>query len=319
MQLRVLQFLLLLREWPPKHEELGGTWIGGRGGHDQNQGWQESERAAAEEQSGGHRPESTMEGENWCELPSMRLKSANASISIKPWNLAVGSKGALQKAWFRIRKIPHEHRSETVIASVASLVGKTLEIDESSIYKDYVRVKIGCRDVSKGPLAPDEDLLEDPPEYDGGKSSKTKDPRHQWMMRCTSSFTSKALFQKGDNVMESSAEISEETPKEVDYSKDAVTPSMDCSLNLKEIEDVNINSQEQLVLNVVQAFIGKAAELKEIPLEEEEAEAEVVQPDVDPAQVKKKIEPLQRSSRIKLGGKTVQEVAEKITRKRNLS
>lgn len=64
----------------------------------------------------------------------------------------VGSKGSLQVAWFRVRHIiPHDSRIVPVLAYVGSLVGITLGIDMSSIYKqDYVKLKIGCRDVTKG-------------------------------------------------------------------------------------------------------------------------------------------------------------------------
>jgi hypothetical protein len=62
----------------------------------------------------------------------------------------VGAKAELQTTWFRIYGLPAERRSEKRVAYVASLVGIPLEVDKHNLKRwDYVRVKIGCRDISK--------------------------------------------------------------------------------------------------------------------------------------------------------------------------
>jgi hypothetical protein len=64
----------------------------------------------------------------------------------------VGAKAELQTTWFRIYGLPVEKRSEKRVAYVASLVGIPLEVDKHNLKRwDYVRVKIGCRDISKVP------------------------------------------------------------------------------------------------------------------------------------------------------------------------
>jgi hypothetical protein len=71
---------------------------------------------------------------------------------VDKWNPYVGAKAELQTAWFRIYGLPAERRSEKRVAYVASLVGIPLEVDKHNLKRwDYVRVKIGCRDISKVP------------------------------------------------------------------------------------------------------------------------------------------------------------------------
>jgi hypothetical protein len=49
-----------------------------------------------------------------------------------------------------VRGVPYDKRSDETLAYVGSLVCRTLEVDKSTLSKtDYVRVKIGARDVSK--------------------------------------------------------------------------------------------------------------------------------------------------------------------------
>lgn len=80
------------------------------------------------------------------------MQTTPAQISIKPWSPAIGAKGELQTAWFRVTGIPNDKRSFKTLAYVGSLVGATVEVDEKSLARtDYVRVKIACRDVSKVP------------------------------------------------------------------------------------------------------------------------------------------------------------------------
>lgn len=70
-------------------------------------------------------------------------------IKLEKWNPAIDSKGALDVAWFRISNIPVEKWSYSNVCMVASKVGLPLEVDKDSLNKnDYVRVKIGCRDVT---------------------------------------------------------------------------------------------------------------------------------------------------------------------------
>uniref|UniRef100_A0A0A9E9D2 Uncharacterized protein n=1 Tax=Arundo donax TaxID=35708 RepID=A0A0A9E9D2_ARUDO len=99
--------------------------------------------------------------EELAHFTSMGMRTTNANITVKPWNPAVGAKGVMQKAWLRVKNIPHDSRYKPVLAYVGSLVGRTLEIDEASMFKqDYVRIKIGCRDVAKV-LATTEGALDD--------------------------------------------------------------------------------------------------------------------------------------------------------------
>jgi hypothetical protein len=75
-----------------------------------------------------------------------------ATFKVEPWNPNVGAKAKLQTAWFRISGIPIEKRSDKRACLVASLVGIPLEVDKVNLKRwEYVRVKIGCKDVTKVP------------------------------------------------------------------------------------------------------------------------------------------------------------------------
>lgn len=51
-----------------------------------------------------------------------------------------------------MRGIPSDQRSIKTIAKVGGLVGKTIEIDETTRNRnDFVRIKLACRDVSQVP------------------------------------------------------------------------------------------------------------------------------------------------------------------------
>lgn len=53
-------------------------------------------------------------------------------------------------AWFRVHGIPPDQRSIRTITKVGGLVGKVLEIDESTRFRhDYVMMRIACMDVTK--------------------------------------------------------------------------------------------------------------------------------------------------------------------------
>jgi hypothetical protein len=74
------------------------------------------------------------------------------TFKVEPWNPNVGAKPKMETAWFRITCIPHEKRTERRVSLVASLVGLPLEVDKANLKRwDYVRVKIGCKDITKVP------------------------------------------------------------------------------------------------------------------------------------------------------------------------
>jgi hypothetical protein len=75
------------------------------------------------------------------------------TFKVEPWNPNGGAKAKLETAWFRITGIPQEKRTERRVSMVASLVGLPLEVDKANLKRwDYVRVKIGCKDIKKVPL-----------------------------------------------------------------------------------------------------------------------------------------------------------------------
>jgi hypothetical protein len=88
----------------------------------------------------------------WECFNSISMRIVKAKIQVEPWNGSIGAKGKLQDAWFRVRGVPYDKRSKETLAYVGSLVGRTLEVDKSTLSRtDYVRVRIGARDVSKVP------------------------------------------------------------------------------------------------------------------------------------------------------------------------
>jgi hypothetical protein len=89
--------------------------------------------------------------QEWSCLKNLTMRN-EARLQIEAWSPAVGAKGVLQSAWFRVTKIPADQRSVKTLAKVGGLVSKVLEIDEGSRFRyDYVRLKIACRDVTKVP------------------------------------------------------------------------------------------------------------------------------------------------------------------------
>lgn len=91
--------------------------------------------------------------EEWTHFTTMGMRRANAEIRVSQWDPVVGAKGVLQSAWFRVKHIPHECRSEPVLAYVGSLVGLTLKIDKSSIFKQEYEVPAsaeGCLAMQDG-------------------------------------------------------------------------------------------------------------------------------------------------------------------------
>jgi hypothetical protein len=87
----------------------------------------------------------------WSRLKNLTLRN-EAQLKIEAWSPAVGAKGILQLGWFRVSKILADQRSFATLAKVGGLVGKVMEVDESTSYRyDYVRLRIACRDVTKVP------------------------------------------------------------------------------------------------------------------------------------------------------------------------
>jgi len=87
----------------------------------------------------------------------LRMRSMpKVVVKVEKWNPTTGSKGPLDVVWFRITNIPYEKRSYSNVCMVASKVGLPLEVDKENLNNnDYVRVKIGCRDVTKVPASTD--------------------------------------------------------------------------------------------------------------------------------------------------------------------
>ena len=78
----------------------------------------------------------------------MRTKP-EVMIEIKKWSGDIMPKTFLEEAWFRIKGIPMNFRCKSVIFYVAGLAGKPLALDKNSIRNfNFVRVKLGCRDVA---------------------------------------------------------------------------------------------------------------------------------------------------------------------------
>jgi hypothetical protein len=62
----------------------------------------------------------------------------------------VGAKEKIESTWFRISGIPMEKRTEKRVCYVGSLVWMPLEVDKNNLKRwEYVRVKIGCKDIAK--------------------------------------------------------------------------------------------------------------------------------------------------------------------------
>ncbi|KAM0829890.1 hypothetical protein ACQ4PT_066581 [Festuca glaucescens] len=82
----------------------------------------------------------------------LKMRTKNAILKLSPWSDDVGASSKLQKAWVRVRNIPPKKRNEAHAAYAGSLVGVTLDIDKFTLHRpEYVRILIGCRDISKIP------------------------------------------------------------------------------------------------------------------------------------------------------------------------
>ncbi|KAG2575744.1 hypothetical protein PVAP13_7KG373201 [Panicum virgatum] len=73
-------------------------------------------------------------------------------FKVEKWNSNAGAKSKIDSAWFRIFGIPMERRSVKRVSLIGSLVGIPLEVDTINLKRwEFVRVKIGCKDVTKVP------------------------------------------------------------------------------------------------------------------------------------------------------------------------
>ncbi|CAO2145092.1 unnamed protein product [Urochloa humidicola] len=84
---------------------------------------------------------------------SMEMRTVpGVYFKVDHWNPHAGAKAKLEEAWFRIFNIPPDRRSEKVACYIASFVGIPMEVDKGNLKRwDYVRVKIGCKEVAKVP------------------------------------------------------------------------------------------------------------------------------------------------------------------------
>jgi hypothetical protein len=75
-----------------------------------------------------------------------------AIINLEKWTGDIEPISKMEEAWFRIKGIPMKFRSKSTAYYVASLVGKPLGLDKNYLRNfSYVRVKIGCQDLSLVP------------------------------------------------------------------------------------------------------------------------------------------------------------------------
>jgi hypothetical protein len=89
---------------------------------------------------------------DWNRFNPISLRVVRAKVMVEPWNGSVGAKGELQEAWFRVKGVPYDLRSEETIAYVGSLVGFTRDVDKSTLNRsDFVRIQLAARDVTKVP------------------------------------------------------------------------------------------------------------------------------------------------------------------------
>jgi hypothetical protein len=96
----------------------------------------------------------------WEVFNPISMRNVKAKINVDPWSGVIGAKAKLEIAWFRVRGIPYDKRSVKTLAYVGSLVGATIEVDQSSLHgTDYVRMKITARDVSKIPAVAEGAIL----------------------------------------------------------------------------------------------------------------------------------------------------------------
>jgi len=70
---------------------------------------------------------------------TLGIKNIDAQFTVEPWSSAMNAKGQLQQAWFRVSGIPVDQRGLRT-------------------NKNYVRVKIACRNVDMVPASAESTL-----------------------------------------------------------------------------------------------------------------------------------------------------------------
>jgi hypothetical protein len=89
---------------------------------------------------------------DWSRFNPVKMRTAKTKLQIDTWNGFIGAKAELQMAWFRIRGIPFNKRSEETDGYAGSLVGATTVVDKTTLSRtDYVRVKVAAKDITKIP------------------------------------------------------------------------------------------------------------------------------------------------------------------------
>ncbi|KAM0861437.1 hypothetical protein ACQ4PT_045886 [Festuca glaucescens] len=143
----------------------GGRFGGGRGRNQPKRGrgrnvWQREDAAQTSSTnlrgSNSHSQQSNdREVERAvCYGASMKLKTAEAIVSLSPWKASVGAKAPLQKAWVKISNIPLDKRCAANVFYAGGLIGVSLDLDASTLHKpEYVKVLVGCRDIEMIPLS----------------------------------------------------------------------------------------------------------------------------------------------------------------------
>jgi hypothetical protein len=75
-----------------------------------------------------------------------------AIINLEKWTGDIEPISKMEEAWFRIKGILMKFRSKSTVYYAASFVGKPLALDKNCLRNfAYVRVKIGCQDLSLVP------------------------------------------------------------------------------------------------------------------------------------------------------------------------
>jgi hypothetical protein len=75
-----------------------------------------------------------------------------AIINLEKWTCDIEPISMMEEAWFRIKGIPMKFRNKSTVYYAASFVGKPLALDKNCLRNfAYVRVKIGCQDLSLVP------------------------------------------------------------------------------------------------------------------------------------------------------------------------
>jgi hypothetical protein len=75
-----------------------------------------------------------------------------AIINLEKWIGDIEPISVMEEAWFKIKGIPMKFRSKSTVYYAAIFVGKPLALDKNCVRNfAYVRVKIGCQDLSLVP------------------------------------------------------------------------------------------------------------------------------------------------------------------------